>query len=461
MTSTRRSNIQRVLIITLIANLSVAAAKITIGLVSSSLAMIADGVHSSLDSTSNIIGLIGNVLAGRPPDEGHPYGHRRFETLASMMIGGILLLTGWELVKSSIQRLGTHEAPQVTTISFVVMLTTLAVNIVVMIYESREGKRFNSEFLLADAAHTRSDILVSLTVIASLIAVKLGLTWIDPIAAMVVVILIAVVAWNIVRNAAAILVDRAALDAGDVTEIVEGVAGVQGVSRVRSRGPADEVHLDLDVQVAGPTTAEHTNAIAGEVRRQLRVRFTGLDEIQVNFVPMRDVSPDTSLIVRSHADALGLGAHEIISIPTPDGEPLALEMHVEVQPDQSVGQAHALVTELERRLKTAIPTLTRIVTHIEPAEIVTDVPSINGTANRLISAALQIAERMYPAYRWHDLEIRLEADGGYALSMHCHVSANMPLEEAHLIAEAVETQVRAELSEIHRVTIHTEPPDED
>src|SRR5688572_9598350 len=113
MTSTRRSDIQRVLIITLVANLIVAAAKITIGLISGSLAMVADGVHSSLDGTSNVIGLIGNVLAGRPPDEGHPYGHRRFETLASMMIGGILLLTGWELIKSGIERLGTQEAPEV------------------------------------------------------------------------------------------------------------------------------------------------------------------------------------------------------------------------------------------------------------------------------------------------------------------------------------------------------------
>lgn len=461
MTSSRRSDIQRVLIITLVANLTVAAAKITIGLMSGSLAMVADGVHSSLDSTSNVIGLIGNVLAGRPPDEGHPYGHRRFETLASMMIGGILLLTGWELIKSSIDRLGTHEAPEIGTLNFIVMAVTLAINFGVMTYETREGKRLNSEFLIADAAHTRSDILVSLTVVTSLIAVQFGLTWVDPIAAMVVVLLIAVVAWRIVSSAAAILVDRAALDASDVTGIVEGVAGVQGVSRVRSRGPTDEIHLDLDIQVAGPTTAEHTDAIAGEVRRQLRDHFTGLEEVQVNFVPMRDASPATALIVRAHADALGLAAHEIISIPTSEGDTLALEMHVEVQPDQSVGQAHTLVTELEQRIKQAIPTLTRIVTHIEPAEVVTDVPSPNGTANRLVYAALQIAERMYPAYRWHDLEIRLESDGGYALSMHCHVSANMPLEEAHLMAEAVETQVRAELPELHRVTIHTEPPDED
>jgi divalent metal cation (Fe/Co/Zn/Cd) transporter len=298
-------------------------------------------------------------------------------------------------------------------------------------------------------------------VIASLIAVEFGLTWVDSAAALVVVVLIGIVAWRIVSNAAAILVDRAALDAGAVSQVVQRVAGVQGVARVRSRGPSDEVHLDLDLQVAGPTTAEHTDAIAGEVRKQLRERFTGLDDIQVNFVPRRDTPPDITLTARAQADALGLGVHEVISIPTSAGDMLALEMHVEVEPDQSVGEAHALVTEFERRLKGVIPNLERIVTHIEPAEKITDVPTHDGIATILERKALNIAEALYPKYEWHELEVRPEPDGGYALSMHCHVSASMPLEQAHHIAEEVETRVRAALPELHRVTIHTEPPDED
>src|SRR5687768_8492161 len=117
--------------------------------------MIADGVHSSLDGTSNIIGLVSNRLAARPPDAEHPYGHRRFETLASMMIGGILLLTGWELIKNSINHLNTRTIPEIGFANFAAMILTILVNITVTTYESRAGKRFNSEFLLADAAHTR------------------------------------------------------------------------------------------------------------------------------------------------------------------------------------------------------------------------------------------------------------------------------------------------------------------
>jgi cation diffusion facilitator family transporter len=455
--STRRSEIERVLVITLIANLLVAGAKITIGLISGSLAMIADGVHSSLDGTSNIIGLVSNRLAARPPDAEHPYGHRRFETLASMMIGGILLLTGWELIKNSISHLSTHTMPEIGFANFAAMIGTIVVNVVVTTYESRAGRRFNSEFLLADAAHTRSDILVSFTVLASLVAARLGLGWVDAAAAIVVVGLIAMVAWRIVSASAGILVDRAALNGEDVMQVVEPVAGVQRVIRVRSRGPGDEVHLDLDVEIAGPTTAEHSSAIATEVRKQLRQHFDGLTDIQVNFVPSHSQQPDLILLIRAEADALGLGVHEII--PTRERDQLSLEMHVEVPADQSVGEAHAHVTEFEQRLKESIPGLSGIVTHIEPAPAPTDVPRKDGSAHALARKALNLAEAIYPQGFWHDALIRVEPDGGYALSMHCYVSPDMPLEEAHHIAENVETQIRAALPGIHRLTIHTEPPD--
>jgi cation diffusion facilitator family transporter len=456
--STRRSEIQRVLLITLAANLLVAAAKIVVGLLTSSLAMVADGVHSSLDGTSNIIGLVTNVLASRPPDEKHPYGHRRFETLASMMIGGILLLTGWEIIESSIQRLSAHTAPNIGPQNFAVMVVTVLVNLGVTTYESRAGKRLNSEFLLADAAHTRSDVMVSLTVLASLAAVQFGLEWVDAAAAILVVGLIAVVAWRIVSHSAGILVDRVAVNADEVARVVGDIAGVQAVARVRSRGPSDEIHLDLDLQIAGSTTAEHSTAIAKEVRSQLRSQFSGLSDIQVNFLPSHDEPGNFALMVRAEADALGLGVHEIISTPVADG--VSLEMHVEVPREQSLGEAHSIVSELEQRLHAVIPGLDRVVTHIEPTPLHTAVMHRSGSGHAIARKALKVARELHPRNRWHDVEIRAEPDGGYALSMHCHVAADMPLAEAHHLAERVETELRSSIPSLHRVTIHTEPPDE-
>lgn len=452
----RHFQIQRVLIITLVANLFVAFAKVIVGVLSGSLAMVADGFHSSLDGLSNVIGLISNKLASRPPDEEHPYGHRRIETLASLAIGGVLLLTAWEIIENSIQRLTEGGAPQITALNFAAMLGTLGVNLAVTVYERRAGRRLNSEFLLADAEHTRSDIFVSLTVLASLVAVRYGIDWIDPVAALVVVALIAVVAGKILRHSAAILVDRAVLDSRTVSSIAKSVAGVGHIIQVRSRGPSDDVHLDLDVEVAGPTTAERSDAMAREMRTRLRKRFPGLTDIRVYFYPQRNAPPDVSALVRAEADALGIGAHEITSAISEEG--MVLELHVEVPPDQSIGEAHMVVTEMEERLQQVIPNVERIVTHIEPAPPREEIRHTGGDARVLARQALNIARELYPAHVWHDLDIRAEADGGYALSMHCHVPEDMRIEDAHHIAETVETQLRATLPSLHRVTIHTEPP---
>ncbi len=453
---TQQRAIRRVLILTLAANLLVAAAKIAVGLMTRSLAMVSDGVHSSLDATSNVIGLVGTSVAARPPDETHPYGHRRFETIASMAIGGLLLVTAWEIGKGSIARLSGSVKPEVGPVNFIVMVVTIAINIVVSTYEARAGKRLGSEFLLADSEHTRSDVFVSLTVLASLVAVWLGLGWVDAVAALAVVILIGLAAWRVVSRSVNILVDRAVLEPATVRRVVEQVPGVQQVARVRSRGSEDDIHLDLDVRVAAPTTADHSAAIAQEIRTQLREQFAGLNDIQVYFLPAHDGPPDYALIARAEGDALGLGVHEVI--PTTDSDGLTLDMHVEVQPEQTVGEAHRLVSSFEARLREAIPSLSRVVTHIEPAHTHNDVPLYDVGAHDLARKALRLAHRLYPEQGWHDVEIRSEADGGYALSMHVFVPESMPLEDAHRLAENVETEVRAALPSVHRVTIHTEPP---
>lgn len=453
--STRHRDVRRVLILTLIGNVLVAVAKLVVGLISGSLAMIADGFHSMLDSASNVIGLIGNAIAARPPDSDHPYGHRRFETMASMAIGGMLLLSGWEIVKSSLSHLMEQTAPEITTINFVVIIATIGINVLVSTYETRAGRRLGSEFLLADATHTRSDILVSLTVLASLIAVRLGLGWFDALAALVVVVLIGLAAWQIVRDSAGILVDRAALDAAAVEQIAQQVAGVLKVERVRSRGPSDDIHLDLDIRIAASTTAQHSKAIANEIRAGLRDNFLGLTDIQVYFAPLQEGPLDHTLIARAEADALGLGVHSVVATTIAHG--VLLDMHVEVEPEQSVREAHAIVSSFEERLSQAIPDLEKVVTHIEPAQIDADIHAVNDGAHGLAREVMHHAKELYPECDWHDFDIRIEPDGGYAVSMHCFVAKTISIEDAHTIAETVEAAIRAVLPAIHRVTIHTEP----
>ncbi|MCC6905581.1 MAG: cation diffusion facilitator family transporter [Anaerolineae bacterium] len=451
----RTRAIRRVLIITFVANLAVAATKLAIGLITHSLAMQADGVHSSLDGVSNIVGLVGIAFAAAPPDQDHPYGHRRFETLASMVIGAMLLATAWELTRTSVTRLFSGVTPEIGLINYVGMGITLVANIIVTTYERREGHRLKSEFLLADAEHTGSDVLVSLAIVASLVAVQLGLGWIDAFVALVVVVMIVLAALRVMRRAVGVLVDRAAVDAELVRRVAERVSQVQKVSRVRSRGSADDIHLDLDVEIAAPITAEHSAAIASEVRSQLRSELGSLADIQVLFTPVSDLPLDYALLARAQADRLGLGVHEVIPV-TADGE-IGLKMHVEVPAEQSLEEAHGLVEEFEQRLHDAIPALGPVVTHIEPAHNTDERPYLLDSAHYLADSALEIAERLCPENDWHDVAIYLEPDGGFALTLHCALDGQVPVDEAHRMAEQVEVQIRAAMPDLHRVTIHTEP----
>ena len=171
---TRLVKIRRVLLYTLFLNIAVAAAKIGYGHTIDSVSMLSDGFHSFFDGTSNIIGLAGIWIACKPPDKDHPYGHRKFETLSTIAIAGLIFVAAAGILKEAYSRLTTPSDIEVTFTAFVIMAITLLVNIWVMSYETKKGRELKSEFLLADALHTKTDILISISVIISLTAAKMG-----------------------------------------------------------------------------------------------------------------------------------------------------------------------------------------------------------------------------------------------------------------------------------------------
>ena len=185
---TYQRGVRRVLWITLVLNLIVVVGKLIAGLAADSLSVISDAIHSSVDSLNNIVGLVVIKYATAEPDDEHPYGHAKFETLAAFGIAGFLFVTCYELAKSSIFRLmgDAHPAPEVTWLTIGTMAVTIAVNIFVTVYEKREGERLQSDYLIADAAHTRSDVLVSCAVLAGLFLVRWGVVWLDPIVSLFV-----------------------------------------------------------------------------------------------------------------------------------------------------------------------------------------------------------------------------------------------------------------------------------
>ena len=263
----------------------VAGAKLIFGYATGAVSIISDGFHSLTDSASNVMGLIGLRIARKPPDANHPYGHRKFETLAAAGIFVFLLFVVVEVVQTAFTRLRSGAAPDVTPMSFVVMIATVVTNLLVVRYETAKGRALNSELLLADAAHTRSDVWTSCTVLLSLGAVRLGYPMLDPIGALVVAVFIARAGLQIGLESSNILADRVVLDEEPIRRVVMSVPAALGCHHIRTRGTFDHTFLDLHVWFAPDTTLHEAHRLSHVVKDRLMDAFPQIADAIIHIEP--------------------------------------------------------------------------------------------------------------------------------------------------------------------------------
>lgn len=281
----RSGDIRRVLWAVLGLNLLVAGAKLLYGLVTGSLAMQADGFHSFFDGVSNVVGLVGLHLAAAPPDESHPYGHKKYETLAAGAIGAMLLGTCVYLLWTGYQHWRGVVRPEVTAASFGIMVFTMAVNYGVMRWERSKGEALRSEILLADSQHTGSDLLTSCSVLVGLAAVHLGYPILDPIVAVTIAVIIARTGLSVLKETSHSLIDMARLDAEQVRQVVMRNKDVLDCHKIRTRGMPHHIFVDLSVHVSADMTVGESHRLAHEVERAIKQRFEGVAEVIVHVEP--------------------------------------------------------------------------------------------------------------------------------------------------------------------------------
>ena len=284
----RDRQVGRVLWIVLGLNLLVAALKLVFGLLSGALSMVADGFHSALDGTSNVVGLVGMKVARKAPDDDHPYGHRKFEALAALAISLFLFLTCWEIVSQVLARFHASHHVDVRPITFGVMLFTMAVNLVVTRYERRAGKKLRSMILLADSKHTQSDIFASFGVLISLVAALLNFPMMDLLVAVGIAGFIAWSGYTIVAEAFSVLSDSQRLDPDEVAQIASRVEGVTGAHRVRSRGLPDDIHVDLHLHVSPDMSIARAHKAGHEASERIKEEMAGVTDVVVHVEPEGD-----------------------------------------------------------------------------------------------------------------------------------------------------------------------------
>lgn len=281
----RTKDIRFVLWAVLALNLMVAGAKLLYGVMTGSLGMQADGFHSLFDGVSNVVGLAGLWLAAFPPDADHPYGHKKYETLAAAFIGAMLVMTCLYLLWNSYQYWRVAVRPQVTTISFVVMVGTMLINIGVMWWERRRGEQLRSEILAADARHTGSDILTSFSVLGGLAAVQMGYPLMDPLVAVAIAGVIAYTGVQVLRETLHSLTDVARLDPEAVRRAVLANKDVLDCHEIRTRGLPHHIFVDLSVHVSSAMTVSEAHDVAHQVEDSVKKQFEGVAEVIVHIEP--------------------------------------------------------------------------------------------------------------------------------------------------------------------------------
>lgn len=280
--------VKRVLYIVVFFSICVALLKLGYGIFTNSEAMQADGLDSLFDSIGGVIGIVAMNLASRPADQDHPYGHGKFETTASLIVGVILLFGGYRIASAAVNELVSLDYNvDVTPLSYVVMGVSVAAKLCITTFERKMGRKLNSEMLLADADNTLSDVLVSSGVIVGLVLSQLGYPMADPIVSLAISVVVVITAVRVLVNGNETLSDHVRIPEEEIHEIVDGFEdrGIRNCHKIRTRGMPSEVYVDLHVLVDPDMSVFEAHELCSQIVDALCTAHPEIVDATVHFEP--------------------------------------------------------------------------------------------------------------------------------------------------------------------------------
>jgi cation diffusion facilitator family transporter len=278
----RERQVRRVIVIEGLANVAVLALKLVVGVSTGSLAVFGDALHSLSDVANNAVAWFVVRISAQPPDRHHPYGHRKFETLAVFVLATLLTVLGIELALGALRREAQSTAGDPWALPL--MLGVLLINVALASWEGAWARRLSSDILGADARHTFADVLTTIVVIVGWQLSARGYPWLDTVCAIAVAAFVLALAFGLFRRAIPILVDSIAVEPEAVSDVARAVDGVQRVTTVRSRSTGGSTAIDMVVTVdSGITTAE-AHAITDAIEEALRTQLS-VEDVTIHVEP--------------------------------------------------------------------------------------------------------------------------------------------------------------------------------
>lgn len=282
MAQDNRSQVRKVLLITLFLNLLVMVIKATVGTITGSLSLLADALHSVTDSANNILGLVTNHFASPEPDRNHPYGHQKFDALGALGVAVFLGIACFEILSGAIERIFKESEPvKISPAELGILLIVLGINIFVAYYERSVGRRVGSSVLIADAKHTMSDVWITMMVIGGLVGVWQGevrnlpqLQSLDFILAFPVALLVFKSGWTVLKDNLPWLVDQMAIAPETIKAIALSIPGVVNCHDIASRGIIGrQVFIEMHM-IVNATDVETAHKITEAVEAELEKHFS-------------------------------------------------------------------------------------------------------------------------------------------------------------------------------------------
>ncbi|HEY4358826.1 MAG TPA: cation-efflux pump [Acidobacteriaceae bacterium] len=455
----------------LVAASAITLLKLITGILTGSLGMLSEAAHSSIDLIAAAITLFTVRVSDRPADKDHNYGHGKLESLSASF--EILLMLGscvW-IAQEAVRRVLYHSQKLDLRFSvwpFIVLLLSMTVDYGRSRTLRRVAEEQRSDALKADALHFGTDLWSAGAVFVGLLASFAGarlhlplLQYADPVAALVVSVIILRVTWMLARQTLDSLLDATPPEIRDeihrdLMNELNAIPDVLSVDRVRVRKSGSDYFVDLALGMPRNLTFQRTEQITSAATEAVKRRLPGADVVVRN-VPM---APDRESVfdsIRAVAAQFNVSIHDV-SVQQFEGS-LHVEQHLEVPADMPLRQAHELVTHVEADIRRQVPGVTSVLTHIESQPVTIEFGAQLEGDRKLTEELRELVSRFPEVHDVHDIVVAHAhgASEGIQINCHCTLPDELTMERVHAIITDFERAFRRDHPNVARVLIHPEP----
>ena len=448
---------QRVAFVSLLASLGLAISKLAAGLITGSLGILSEAIHSIIDFGATVVTLFAIRWGDQPPDAEHHYGHAKAESVAALVETGLLFLTTAWIIWEAMERLAPGETHVEVTWWAVAII---AISVVVDLNRSRAlrrvAKKTSSEALEADALHFSSDMWSSVVVLFGLAAVWYGFPAADPVAALVVSFFVALAGWRLGKRTLNTLLDTAPEGATErVRDIVSNIDGILTLRRLRIRPAGAILFVNAVVEVARTMPVDDMVALKDTVQARIRDAFPTADVT----VAANPVALDNETVLQKVmliAARRNLPIHHV-TVQQIKGK-LAVSFDLEVEGAMPLVKAHETATKLENAIRRELGGDVEVESHIEPQP---EHPLEGNEAapqdvKDITKALMMLASKQKQVSDLHNIRIR-QTDQGMFVHYHCIFAGDDTIDDVHACVDHIENGLQEKFPHIRRVIAHAEP----